>query len=81
LVSFDSTIKANISVCPPIDLVIYETDTFRIAAHQRVKDNDTYFNELRRHWSDGLRNVFANAPDPPWEMDGGAEPRIRLRHA
>jgi putative proteasome-type protease len=81
LVSFDSTIKANISVGPPIDLVIYKTDMFRIAAHQRVKDNDTYFNELRRHWSDGLRNVFANAPDPPWEMDGGAEPRIRLRHA
>jgi putative proteasome-type protease len=81
LVSFDSTIKANISVGPPIDLVIYKTDTFHIATHQRVRDNDPYFNALRRHWSDGLRHVFADAPDPPWEMDGRAEPRVQLRHA
>ena len=80
LVSFDSTIKANISVAPPIDLVIYKADTFHIATHQRVRDNDQYFNALCRHWAEGLRRLFAEAPDPPWEMDGEAEPIVQLGH-
>ena len=70
LVSFDSTIRANISVAPPIDLVIYKSDSFRIASQQRIRDDDPYFNELSRHWSDGLRRLFAGAPDPRWTVDG-----------
>lgn len=80
LVSFDSTIKANISVAPPIDLVIYKADTFRIASHQRVREHDPYFNELCRHWAEGLRQVFADAPDPPWEMDGKVKLDTPFRH-
>ena len=70
LVSFDSTIRANVSVGPPIDLVIYKTDSFRIASQQRIRDDDPYFSELSRHWSDGLRRLFAEAPDPRWTVDG-----------
>ncbi len=80
LVSFDSTIKANISVAPPIDLVVYKADAFRVALHQRVGDNDPYFNALCRHWGEGLRRVFAEAPDPPWKFDEEAEP-AKLRQA
>lgn len=74
LVSFDSTIKANISVAPPIDLLIYRKDTFKVATHQRIVENDPYFLTLCQHWGEGLRRVFAEAPDPPWrqaaERDG-----------
>ncbi|MGF1640221.1 MAG: peptidase [Rhodospirillales bacterium] len=73
LVSFDSTIRANISVGPPIDLVIYKADTYRIACHQRIRDDDPYFSALSRHWSEGLRRVFAEAPDPRWSPEATME--------
>ena len=66
LVSFDSTIRANISVGPPIDLVIYEGDSFRVGTQLRVDKDDSYFASLRQHWSDGLKRVFSEAPDPTW---------------
>jgi putative proteasome-type protease len=71
LVSFDSTIKANVSVAPPIDLVIYQVDTFRVACQQRVREDDPYFVELRRHWGEGLRRLFADVPNPPWRLPAG----------
>jgi putative proteasome-type protease len=67
-------------VAPPIDLVVYEADAFRVALHQRVGDNDPYFNALCRHWGEGLRRVFAEAPDPPWKFDEEPEP-AKLRQA
>lgn len=81
LVSFDSTIKANISVAPPIDLVIYRADTFRVGTHQRVRDDDPYFNSLCRHWGAGLRRVFAEAPDPPWALLGDSADNTVARPA
>jgi putative proteasome-type protease len=77
LVSFDSTIKANISVAPPIDLVAYRKDAFRVASQQRIREDDPYFLELRRHWGEGLKRVFADSPDPPWRLSvdrDGARP-------
>lgn len=68
LVSFDSTIRANISVAPPIDLLIYERDSFRVACRRRIGDDDPYFVQLRRDWGEGLRRVFAAVPDPPWPL-------------
>lgn len=73
LVSFNSTIKANISVAPPIDLLIYRKDTFKVATHQRIAENDPYFLALRDHWGEGLRRVFAEAPDPPWRQTAERE--------
>ena len=69
LVSFDSTIKANLSVAPPIDLLIYERDRLKVLTHQRIDEGDAYFNALRRYWGEGLRSLFADAPDPDWKTD------------
>jgi putative proteasome-type protease len=71
LVSFDSTIKANISVAPPIDVVTIRPDGFRVTSQVRVREDDTYFVDLRRHWGEGLRRVFTEAPDPPWYLAAG----------
>lgn len=68
LVSFDSTIRANISVAPPIDVVTVHAGALRIDSQIRVHEDDPYFLGLRRHWGEGLRRVFAEAPDPPWYM-------------
>lgn len=81
LVSFDSTIKANISVAPPIDLLIYRKDAFTVATHQRIAENDPYFLKLRHHWGEGLRRVFADAPDPPWRQTAEREGRLAVPFA
>lgn len=71
LVSFDSTIKANVSVAPPIDLITIERDTYRVAVQRRINDDDEYFTRIRQQWGDGLRRLFSEVPDPPWQASNG----------
>ncbi|HSI21820.1 MAG TPA: proteasome-type protease [Methylophilaceae bacterium] len=66
LISFDSTIRSNLSVGLPIDLVQYRTDSFSTEGLRRITDSDPYFNGLRKDWSEGLKQVFAELPNPNW---------------
>ncbi len=63
LVSFNSTMRSNLSVGLPIDLVVYEKDTLR----KRFGEDDAYYAEIGRFWSKGLPRVFAEAPDVLWD--------------
>ena len=63
LVSFDSTIKANLSVGPPLDLQIYETDSFAVGAERRIGYDDSYFRQISSGWGDALRTAFGSLPD------------------
>ena len=66
LVSFDSTMRSNISVGLPIDLVSYETNALRIRMQRRIDETDPYFRMVHEQWGEGLRRVFADLPDPNW---------------
>jgi putative proteasome-type protease len=66
LISFDSTIKSNISVGLPIDMLWYPNDALRVGVQQRIRDGDPYFSMLRQRWGGGLRRVFGELPDPDW---------------
>jgi putative proteasome-type protease len=66
LVSFDSTIKSNISVALPIDVVVVPADACHATIRYRVTEDDTYFKSLRRHWGEGLRKIFSELPEPEW---------------
>ena len=66
LISFDSTMKSNISVGLPIDLLWYPRDSLRVGMQQRVREGDPYFTMLRSRWGGGLRRVFSELPDPDW---------------
>lgn len=59
LLSFDSTIRSNLSVGMPIDLLIYRVDTFEIGEQHRIEENDPYFRKLSSAWSEALRDAFA----------------------
>ncbi len=59
LLSFDSTLRSNLSVGMPIDLLIYRRDTFEIGEQQRIEDNDPYFRKLSDAWSEALRDAFS----------------------
>ena len=63
LVSFDSTMRSNLSVGMPIDLVYYKRDELKIAGRYRFAPGDPYFTELSKRWSDGVRVVFRQLPD------------------
>ena len=66
LISFDSTIRSNVSVGLPIDLCVYEKDSLRLRVRHRITESDPYFRQLHEQWSSGLRNIFAQMPDPDW---------------
>jgi putative proteasome-type protease len=63
LVSFDSTMRSNLSVGMPIDLAYYKRDELKLAAHYRLAPGDPYFMELSKQWSEGVRAVFRQLPD------------------
>jgi putative proteasome-type protease len=66
LVSFDSTMRSNLSVGMPIDLVCYERDSLEIRKRRRFKEGDAYFTALSADWSEGVRKVFRELPELGW---------------
>jgi putative proteasome-type protease len=66
LVSFDSTMRSNLSVAMPIDLVQYENDQLRLHRRHRFEVGDPDFDALSREWSEGVRGVFRQLPDVRW---------------
>jgi putative proteasome-type protease len=69
LISFDSTMRSNISVGPPIDVLVIETDALRIGIQQRLEEGDPYLNHIRKAWSEGLKRLYVQMPSPPWYAD------------
>jgi len=65
LVSFDSTMRSNLSVGMPIDLVCYERDALRVTIRHRFAPGDAYFSTLSKEWSEGVRAVFRSLPAVP----------------
>ncbi|KLE35002.1 proteasome-type protease [Aurantiacibacter luteus] len=63
MVSFDSTLKANLSVGLPLDLLVIERDTFERTHEKRIEHTDPYFDAISSSWSDALRNAFHSLPD------------------
>jgi len=68
LISFDSTMRSNLSVAMPLDLVCYERDTLAIRMRRRFEQGDPYFASLSRQWSDDVRAAFRQLPEPLWRM-------------
>ena len=63
LVSFDSTIKANLSVGLPLDLLVYETDTFEFRHQHRIEADDEYYHTISNGWGNALKKAFHSLPD------------------
>lgn len=70
MVSFDSTMRSNVSVGLPIDLLILPRNRLQADLRYRVDDQDAYFRELSERWARGLRRVFSELPPPHWYPDG-----------
>ena len=66
LVSFDSTMRSNLSVGLPLDIALVRPNAMRVTFRHRVDVGDAYFGSLREGWSQGLRRVFNELPSPDW---------------
>lgn len=67
LVSMDSTMKSNLSVGPPLDLVVYEANRFETDKIVSIDMQNPYFRMLHSGWGQKLREVFDSLPDPVWD--------------
>jgi putative proteasome-type protease len=62
LVSFDSTIKANLSVGLPLDMQVIVKDTLRLGPSKRIEAEDPYFRTISNGWGDALKKAFDSLP-------------------
>lgn len=69
LISFDSTIRSNIAVGPPLDLMVVRRGALK-GFQRRIDADDAYFRDLGRHWSEALAAAHRGMPAPPWLMNG-----------
>jgi putative proteasome-type protease len=69
LISMDSTLKSNLSVGLPLDLLVYEQGSFRTDQVVCIDDGNPYFSMIRGTWGQRLKQVFEDIEDPRW--DGG----------
>ncbi len=63
MVSFDSTLKANLSVGLPLDLLVIARDTFAPLHERRVMGDDPYFRAISSGWGEALKKAFVSLPD------------------
>ncbi len=63
IVSFDSTIKANLSVGAPLDLLLYDEDSLKPGRRSRFEADDPYFRTISEGWGDALKSALSKLPD------------------
>ena len=63
MVSFDSTIKANLSVGLPLDLLVIENGRYEPLHERRIAGDDPYFRAISAGWGEALRKAFDSLPD------------------
>jgi putative proteasome-type protease len=74
LVSMDSTLKSNLSVGPPLDLLVYREGSFGSQHHVCIDEHNPYFQMIRNTWGQRLREVFEGIEDPRWDGGDAAHP-------
>lgn len=62
LVSFDSTVKSNLSVGLPFDMEVYENNSFSSIRQKRIAENDPVYRSISSGWGDALKEAFQHLP-------------------
>ncbi len=61
-----NTLRSNLTVGLPIDLLVYRTDGFGATLRKRLTKEDAYFRMIREGWSAALRQAYLELPRPDW---------------
>lgn len=67
MISMDASMRSNLSVGPPIELMLVERDALTVGRHCRFDERDDYLYELSQAWSEGLKQLFLELPRFSWE--------------
>jgi putative proteasome-type protease len=74
LVSMDSTLKSNLSVGLPLDLLVYRADALQSDDFVCIDEHNPYFHMIRSTWGQKLRQVFESIEEPQWDEGASAHP-------
>ncbi len=66
LISMDSTLRSNLAVGLPIDLLVLRRDELRVGLQRRISEEDAYFRMIRERWGNALREAYQAIPKPDW---------------
>jgi putative proteasome-type protease len=80
LVSMDSTLKSNLSVGLPLDMVVYQAGSLHTDRIMCIDEHNPYFQMLRSSWGDKLRQMFDSIEDPMWHGGATAVPLMVPAH-
>ncbi len=69
LVSMDSTMRSNLTVGPPIEVVVYKRDSFQLTARLKLGADSEYLRTLRQHWDQRLKEAFQQLPPLAWSAN------------
>jgi putative proteasome-type protease len=69
LLSIDSTMKSNISVGPPINLLMYKTDSLVVRNTLQLRLGDPYLAKIRKLWEESVRQAFESMPNIEWQYE------------
>jgi len=67
LVSIDSTMRSNIAVGPPVELALYQKDSFRLVQRMSLKLGSPLYASMQKRWNEGLKRAFKRLPRFDWE--------------
>ena len=67
IVSMDSTIKSNATVGPPIEVLVYEKDSFELDHYIKLEEDDEYLRDIKQAWNEALKVAFSTLPPFHWE--------------
>lgn len=76
IVSMDSTIKSNATVGPPIEVLIYEKDSFTTSHYIKMEEDDPYLHNIKQAWNEAMNTAFLQLPQFHWE---GLQPAVNLQ--
>jgi putative proteasome-type protease len=71
LISMDSTLRSNLGVGLPLDLLTYRNDSIDGFQTQRITEDDPYFRMVRQRWSSALQQAHRDIPAPDWAHVAG----------
>jgi putative proteasome-type protease len=77
LVSMDSTLRSNLSVGLPLDLLVYERDSLRVTRFASIDGDNDYYQMIHRTWGERLRQIFGEIPNPTWADPANVPLRTR----
>ena len=69
LVSMDSTMRSNLTVGPPIEVLVYERDSFILSRKYRFEESSEYLRQLKKSWDARLKDAFNSLPPIVWSAN------------